>query len=422
MGGEVKDLFGKNTKVTYEKSSYESSHEHYRCASIFSARDVIDRDYKIFNCPDFAFKIRATSNNFDKLEVQKMLDKSDLPSLPEEDVIHFANIFLSADTGKYRYLWFDEKFNPVVYEVGSEGYCVDFLTAYDDAPEVTLSTLAEITYKKSDEIKNTLLLMEDGRLYKLDENRLGKLFGMYLEDWFEIAFPGLMVSKESKDSKQISSVGYRLLLQLFADSIPAFIDTSVESYPASNLFYVSLPQLKESKLTPNMEFLDQAKIGKVTRMFPKKSEKKEVESKKENISATKYREQLDNINSDDKYTTVYPNDIIHDFENLNEPIKHHANVTWLVFKLAKEFFPVGCDIYFAPNEVILDQYNNIIFSADDVERITYHGEEYKIEERRNSVGLMTKQDYFDPATLIKIDKYFKKLGIKRYDLIAKAKK
>ena len=83
---------------------------------------------------------------------------------------------------------------------------------------------------------------------------------------------------------------------------------------------------------------------------------------------------------------------VYTFLELPNDISIWVKATWACFTNNIEKFRVGCDIIFAPSQIILSDDNRLAFYAEEVVEMKYVGEEHKASEHRNTVRMVCSRD------------------------------
>jgi hypothetical protein len=255
---------------------------------------------------------------------------------------------------------------------------------YEKAWDLDEKVLVEHTNSNQFNTKEWFLISNDLQVwYVRDKIGLSKLFMPFMTDWFDRVWPGQIVSEDFEEGQQISKLGYRILLQSYILQTGAFLNTTSETFPPAAQFSVSLPALMESSLNGGL-ILEDKQIKQLFHMLPKSG----------TIA--------------DQRKTTFDESIISNPKEISVAFDEHKDVTWGVFTSAMEMFPIGCSIYFGPNQVILDAEDRLVFSTAEIELIIYHGPDFMLPAKQNTIDVVCSGESIDNNLRTKIIEYFDK--------------
>ncbi len=338
-------------------------------------------DIKLVRPEKIAYKIQLSTFNRTYIDIDlcKTLDKKDHLFPKDSAVRHLANML--ADKTSVN-VWLDRHQAPIFLSSNSDILLLD-AELYDKADELSLDFLVESTNLAEFKVEDWFLISSDLQVWYI-RNKLGlsKLFAPYMLEQFDDLWPGLMVGEDYEDGENISKLGFRTLLQMFIFHTGAHLNTSAETFPPDAQFSISIPQLINSDLNGGLT-LTPKQTKQLEHMMPDRSAKanKEVFSFGKNVISN-------------------PKDI-------SEPYKEHKNyVTWAVFTSMMEMFPIGCSVVFGPNQIVLDSEERMVFSTTEIELIIYHGPDFVLTPKRNTIDVVVKGDTINVDLRARLIEYF----------------
>ena len=339
-------------------------------------------DIKLVRPEKIAYKIQLSTFNRTYIDIdlcKTLVDKKDYLYPKDSAVRHLAN--LMADKTSVN-VWLDRHQAPIFVSTNNEILLLD-AELYDKADELSLDFLVESTNLAEFKVEDWFLISSDLQVWYI-RNKLGlsKLFAPYMLEYFDDLWPGLMVGEDYEDGENISKLGFRTLLQMFIFNTGAHLNTSAETFAPDSQFSISIPQLINSDLNGGLT-LTPKQTKQIEHMMPDRSAK----ATKEIFSFGK--------------------DVIANPKDISGPYKKHKNyVTWAVFTSMMEMFPIGCSIVFGPHQVILDSEEHMVFSAAEIDMIIYHGPDFILMPKQNTVDVVVKGETIDVGLRAKLIEYF----------------
>jgi hypothetical protein len=367
------DVATKNGSAFRDFDSAEIAHH-------ISPEVIESGDVKLIKTDKIAFKVNLSSFNrkFIDVDLCKSLSQKE-ETYPSTDAIKQL-AFAFADE-KSVVVWLDIHNAPIFVTTSNEVILLD-TQLYDDAQDLTEELLVEFTNSADFKVEEWFLVSSDFQVWYI-RSKLGlsKLFIPFMSDWFDKNWPGLMVEKDHEESHKISKLGFRTLLQMYILETGAFLNTTSETFPADEQFAISIPRLTESSLNGGLILADK-QVKQLKHMLPKQTET----GKKDQSS--------------------FDETVINNPKDISVAFDEHKNVTWGVFTSAMEMFPIGCSIFFGPNQVVLDAEERLVFSTSEVELIIYHGPDFLIVDKRNTIDVVCSGDSIDNNLRTRIVEYF----------------
>jgi len=374
-------IYKKDTPINTRRNYREFC--PYEIGKYVTPEVIENLELKMFEAPKIAFKVELSSYNRNKIDVLrcKSLGKDIIPP-SDKEILEISEIF--ADEAKTINVWLG--INGMPYFISSaDGAKLIDMTLYEKAEPMTIEFLKEMSLSKKDkDIENYYVVSSEADVYYLrDKNGLSKLFIPHMLEWFDKYFPGLMVADEHENGTKISKLGFRILLQMFILETWAFVNTAPETFSPQHKFTVAIPELIDSVLGGGLKLAERQ-----TKQLEKMS------SLKTSLSP------IDR--------SFFPDNIISNPHDLEDEVSfnEHMKCTWHVFLTNLDFFPIGCDVYLAPNEVIVDKNSNLIFSDSDVLKIIYHGKSFVLPEKADTVDIVVRGNIVDNDLRARIAKYF----------------
>lgn len=337
-------------------------------------------DIKLIKTDKIAFKVQLSSFNRKHIDVDlcKSLSQKDT-TYPSTDAIKQLAFALADE--KSVIVWLDIHTAPIFVTTASEIILLD-AQLYEDAQDLTEELLVEFTNSADFKVEEWFLVSSDLQVWYI-RNKLGlsKLFMPFMSDWFDRCWPGLMVEKSHEDSHKISKLGFRTLLQMYILETGAFLNTTSETFPLDGQFAVSIPRLAESSLNGGL-VLENKQVKQLKHMLPKHAE------------------------TEKKDESSFDETVINNPKEISVAFNEHKSVTWGIFTSFMEMFPVGCSIYFGPNQVVLDAEDRLVFSTSEIELIIYHGPDFVLSEKQNTIDVVCSGKSIDNHLRTRIVEYF----------------
>jgi hypothetical protein len=372
-------------------------------ADYANARTLLEEPYSLLPVPYVQFKAVLSPHLDEQISFYSRKDMSDEEEtacgLGDAEIIDMANEFWKDDEKRniVKNLWIQD--GKVLFVSGGNTAKVIEETLLDDIVQPTLSMLRDLSMEQRGmKISDYLIITEDNNVKHVSPNGMGKMFLPYMSDWFEAKFPSLSTSADDKESFNVTETGLKFLLKLFANEAYIQVKIEDETLPKEALFHISSKEFSKSILTNGLS-ADQLKTLS---------------------GLLKARDKRWNFTE-----SYFDKDTITEIELDTPPYSVFCQVTWPMFFHHKNMFPVGCEILLAPRQVILDDENNVIFSADEVYKIYYKGPDAKTEKTQNTISVIVRGKSVEHSLGVRLKKYFKEhfdLPVQSISIIGKRKK
>ena len=226
-----------------------------------------------------------------------------------------------------------------------------------------------------------------------------------------------------RSAQFITDSGLRVLLSYFiALHSKSILPLALCILPESYLFAVSLDGYMSSPF--GVDGLPNDLTRDFTKMMPRLSgEGQRVITISPESSASPSAESVvvgKNTISDEALTEIvksrisnprspfYSGGIITD-TNIKDSLNEFVSMSWTSFLSCIEQVTVGCSIFMAPGEVVLDDVGHIIFSETDFPLIHYHGPKNELAYKRNSIDILYSGEKINESALSNLRELFKRL-------------
>lgn len=379
-------------------------------------KDVEQRKLKLYTAPKIAWKMSVSGYSPNRISVSKNKDFPEKDTeRPDEDMMRTLHQQY-LQSGKCLYLYLDANAYPVFF--GDKSALIstekDF---YDSLPELSLEVLGDLVDNLDKNIKTTYLIGPRDLVYHIRKTSVGKLFHPFMLDWIEKAYPTL---REPGDAAQfITDSGLRVLLSYFiALHTKSIIPLGLCALPESYLFAVSLDGYMSSpfgvdglptELTKDitkMMFRGEQKVVLIPPVTPPVSESK-VAIGSNVISDATLTEIVKSRISNPK-TPFFDGGMLTD-TNIKDSLDEFVSMSWISFLSCIEQVTVGCTVFMAPGEVVLDDVGHIIFSEQDFPLIHYHGPKNELIYKRNSIDVVYNGPKINDQAVANLRELFKRM-------------
>jgi len=257
---------------------------------------------------------------------------------------------------------------------------------YDELEELTIIELNKIVNTRPAEWirENCCIITNDGQAKYIMDVQLGKLYIGYFERWFKNKFPDVLSERSKPNAEKLNSYVYQMIFQLFLLDVEAKVDVTNVNFPYNYGMFISTDKLKESSFAKTIH-------NKACRNLPKVI--------KNLIKAPAVTEPV-------KKKIAYDANVITDI-GLRQALENHVKVSWPVFFSCFDLFRCGCDIVLGLDEVVLDSDGNVLLYNPDLYEIIYHGPEFRIAHKRNTLEIIWSAEVINTKSAQLISEYFK---------------
>lgn len=389
------------------------------CASI-DWKDSNSKKLRLYAAPKIAWKMSVSGYSPDRISISKNKDFPEKDTeRPDEDMLRdLHKQFLQA--GKCLYLYLDANAVPLFFGDKTAMIAIekDF---YNSLPELSLEILCDFINDLEKNIKTTYFIGPRDSVYHVRKTSIGKLFYPFMIDWIEDVYPTF---REPGDAAQfITDSGLRILLSYFiALHSKSIIPLGLCALPENYLFVVSLDGYMSSPFgvdgLPNDLTRDFTKMmprlsgdGQRVITIPPANSSSTIESNAVIGSSVIPDEALTEIvksrMSNPKHP-FYTGGVITE-TNIKDSLDEFVSMSWTSFLSCIEQVKVGCSIFMAPGEVVLDDVGHIIFSEQDFPLIHYHGPNNELAYKRNSIDVIYTGSKINEQTLSNLRELFKRM-------------
>ena len=381
------------------------------------------RKLKLFKSPRIAWKITISGYAPDRISVSKNKDiaEKDLERPDEDTIRQLHKKYLQPQ--KCLYLYLDVNGFPLFFGDKNAMVAADE-NFYDTLPNLTVDDLSDFVKDLDKSIKEICFVGPSSSIYYARKTNLPRLFYPFLLDYIEERYPTL---REPGEAQQfISESALRILLTFFISwKTGVFLPMTSCSIPESYLFAVSLDGYLDSpfgvdglpseltkdftKMMPKLsvinkpdgEITDVSRTASSTDGAINVSTGKSVVSNPDLIEIVKHR-------ASSPASSFYSKDVITD-TNIKDSIDTFVNMSWVSFVACAEQIKVGCSIFLAPGEVVLDDAEHILFSEEEFPLIFYHGPEFELAYKKNTIDVCYRGNRIDTDALANLREYFNKV-------------
>ncbi len=340
-----------------------------------------------YKLPELPYKISHLANSAEyKLERHKDKKVINLKNIPTHKIKDLINEFFTKELhDKTTKLFLDDKFNPILGGTGSD---ISFLGVanLNDLKTMDLFLLRDILLEKV-VINEYAILTEESKLFHLAEASARMNLIPYFYAHIEELYPGILVDYKSEDAVKFNDEGVKLFLEFWVKNLgldTAHFNLSIPeddllAFSSDKLEMTRLSKETSSKISSN-SFLDFAEKKKLLYVHEEKSNGEE-----------EYDEDGSVINF-----KGYPTDVLTSLK-LSKNISTWAKASWTCFINNYGLFDTGCDIIFAPQQVVLFPDGKLAFSGDEIIKMKYLGKDHRVAACRNSIRIINTSD---------VDNYF----------------
>lgn len=407
-------------KVTFDNAY--SSFDSEDVAAFLDWKDFENDGLRMYTSPRIVWRVTVSGYTPERISVSRNKDvvEKDVER-PDEDMI--AALYKHyVQASKCNYLYLDANGIPIFFGDKSTLVCVEE-HLYDTLPKISLDQVRDLIRDLDKSIKTTYFISPRDMVFYCRKSGVGKLFYPFLREWIERSYQGLLDPGDA--AQMMSEEGLRVLLSYFiAKTTGHYIPISNCIFPQAYQFIVSLDGYLDSPF--GATGLPDGLIKDIKKMMPSPSGSITLKAEfKERTASTHPGENKiitpsNRVISDpallEIVKTRMTNDITPFYDtgiitstDLKDPITDFVSMSWVSFMACMEQVKTGASIFFAPHEVVMDDVGHIIFSGDEFPLIHYHGPEFALSYKKNSVDVLYRGDKINVEALANLREFFKRV-------------
>jgi hypothetical protein len=374
------------------------------------------RNQKLFKSPRVAWKVTISGYAPDRISVSKNKEiaEKDLERPDEDTIRQLHKKYLQQQ--KCLYLYLDANGEPLFFGDKNAMVATDE-NFYDTLPNLTVDDLSDFVKDLNKNVKEFCFVGPSSSIHYARKVSLPRLFYPFLLDYIEERYPTL---REPGEAQQfISESALRILLTFFISwKTGIFLPMASCSIPESYLFAVSLdgyldspfgvdglpPELTKdfTKMMPKLPAVNKPDVAASSpAVATNVSTGKSIVSNPSLIEVVKHR-------ASSPISPFYNPEVITD-TNIKDSIDTFVSMSWVSFIACAEQIKIGCSIFLAPGEVVLDDAEHILFSEEEFPLIFYHGPEFELAYKKNTIDVCYTGNRIDTNALANLREYFMKM-------------